>query len=183
MFYEFSFANFDAFYGLSLPSSIHFMQLIFAIWMHSLGIVANCDTWKLRYIWIIIQSINQFYFLLSATSSMPLALYIGTHTLRCSLNTYIYIYSEIQHTCKHSYKAAISAQIQCFYFRHSHSWTLRAAYAFLILGNPSLVLKSPPGVPASTAPLTTYVNSAARGAAFSLQVETNPDLLRDRQAG
>ena len=37
--------------------------------------------------------------------------------------------------------------------------------------------------PASTAPLTTYVNSAARGAAFCLQVETNPDLLRDRQAG
>ena len=28
-----------------------------------------------------IQSINQFYFLLSATSSMPLALYNGTHTL------------------------------------------------------------------------------------------------------
>ena len=27
------------------------------------------------------QSINQFYFLLSATSSMPLALYNGTHTL------------------------------------------------------------------------------------------------------
>ena len=124
-----------------------------------------------------------------------------------SLNTYIYIYSEIHHTYKHSYKAAISAQIQCFYFRHtlSHSWTLRAAApslflvihlasghprcAFLILGNPSLVLKSPPGdfatldAPASTAPLTTYVKSAARGAAFSLQVETNPDLLRDRQAG
>ena len=33
------------------------------------------------------------------------------------------------------------------------------------------------------APLTTYVNSAARGAAFSHQVETNPDLLHDRQAG
>ena len=27
------------------------------------------------------QSINQFYFLLSTTSSMPLALYNGTHTL------------------------------------------------------------------------------------------------------
>ena len=40
-----------------------------------------------------------------------------------SLNTYIYIYSEIQHTYKHSYKAAISAQIQCFYFRHTHSHT------------------------------------------------------------
>ena len=31
----------------------------------------------------------------------------------------------------------------------SHSWTLRADRAFLILGNPSLVLKSPPGVPPS----------------------------------
>ena len=40
-----------------------------------------------------------------------------------SLNTYIYIYSEIQHTYKHSYKAAISAHIQCFYFRHTHSHT------------------------------------------------------------
>ena len=34
------------------------------------------------YIYIIInQSINQFYFLLSVTSSMPLALCHGTHTL------------------------------------------------------------------------------------------------------
>ena len=31
----------------------------------------------------------------------------------------------------------------------SHSWTLRAARAFLILGNPPLALKSPPGVPPS----------------------------------
>ena len=31
----------------------------------------------------------------------------------------------------------------------SHSWTLRAARAFFILGNPSVVLKSPPGVPPS----------------------------------
>ena len=67
-----------------------------------------------------------------------------------SLNTYIYIYSEIQHIYKHSYKATISAQIQCILFQAhtlSHSWTLRVARAFLILGNPSLVLKSPPGVP------------------------------------
>ena len=69
-----------------------------------------------------------------------------------SLNTYIYIYSEIQHTYKHSYKAAISAQIECFLFQAhtlSHWWTLRAARAFLILGNPFLVLKSPPNVPPS----------------------------------
>ena len=69
-----------------------------------------------------------------------------------SLNTRIYIYSEIQHTYKHSYKAAMSAQIQYFLFQAhtlSHSWTLQAARALLILGNPSLVLKSPPGVPPS----------------------------------
>ena len=69
-----------------------------------------------------------------------------------SLNIYIYIYSEIQHTYKHSYKAAISAADTMFLFHShtlSHSWTLRAARAFLILGNPSLVLKSPPGVPPS----------------------------------
>ena len=40
-----------------------------------------------------------------------------------SLNTYIYIYSEIQHTYKHSYKAAISAQIQ-FFISCTHSLTL-----------------------------------------------------------
>ena len=70
-----------------------------------------------------------------------------------SLN--IYIYGEIQHTYKHSYKAAISAQIQCFYFRHTHTHTrgrCERPRAFLILGNPSLVLKSPPGVPPSMFP-------------------------------
>ena len=41
-----------------------------------------------------------------------------------SLNTYIYIYSEIQHTYKHSYKAAISAQIQCFFISFTHTLTL-----------------------------------------------------------
>ena len=69
----------------------------------------------------------------------------------------------------------------------SHSWTLRAAHVFHILGNPSSSEESSRratlDAPASTAPLTTYANSASRGAAFSLQVETNPDLLRDRQAG
>ena len=35
------------------------------------------------------QTINQFYFLLSATSSMPLALYNGTHTLVWT-HTYTY---------------------------------------------------------------------------------------------
>ena len=43
-----------------------------------------------------------------------------TPGLRKNIDTKIYIYSEIQHTYKHSYKAAISAQIQCFYFIHTH---------------------------------------------------------------
>ena len=37
------------------------------------------------------QSINQFYFLLSATSSMPLALYNGTHTLVWTHRLHIHI--------------------------------------------------------------------------------------------
>ena len=72
------------------------------------------------------------------------------HIYMCSL--YIYIYNEIQHTnqhwfkhilfitrhdkrigqrkklrlalSKHSYMVAISAQIQCFYFKHTHTLTL-----------------------------------------------------------
>ena len=36
-----------------------------------------------------------------------------THISLNTVNTYIYIYSEIQHTYKHSYMAAILAQIQC----------------------------------------------------------------------
>ena len=55
---------------------------------------------------------------------MPLALCNGTHTYILNrVNTYIYICSEIQHTYKHSYMAAISAQIQCFYFMHTHTLT------------------------------------------------------------
>ena len=70
----------------------------------------------------------------------------------------------------------------------SHSWTLQVALAFFIRGNPISSSEESTrcatlDAPAPTAPLTTYVNSAARGAAFSLQVEMNPDLLRDRQAG
>ena len=69
-----------------------------------------------------IQSINQsILFLIKCYIINALsAVQWNTHI---SLNTYIYIYSEIQHTYKHSYKAAISAQIQCFYFRHTHSHT------------------------------------------------------------
>ena len=44
---------------------------------------------------------------------MPLALYNGTHTYSLNImNTYIYIYGEIQHTFKHSYMVSILAQIQ-----------------------------------------------------------------------
>ena len=89
------------------------------------------------------------YSLLMNYYSINQAVQWNTHI---SLKTYIYIHSEIQHTYKHSYKASISAQTQCFFIQAhtlSHSWTLRAARAFLILGNPSLVLKSPPGVPPS----------------------------------
>ena len=94
------------------------------------------------------QSINQsILFLIKRYIINALsAVQWNTHV---SLNTYIYIYSEIQHTYKNSYKAAISAQIQCFFLFQahtlSHSWMLRAARALFILGNPSLVLKSPPG--------------------------------------
>ena len=165
---------------------------LYNTWCHKSSIIytlleytnARCVTRK------ILISINQsIFFLIKRYIINALsAVQWNTHI---SLNTYIYIYSEIQHTYKHSYKAAISAQIQCFLFQAhtlSHSSTLRAARAFLILGNPSLVLKSPPGVPPSTfQPLQHHsrptLNSAAHGAAFSLQVETNPDLLRDRQAG
>ena len=72
---------------------------------------------------IYIKSINQSIFLIKRYIFNALsAVQWNTHI---SLNTYIYIYSEIQHTYKHSYKAAILAQIQCFYFRHTHSHTRR----------------------------------------------------------
>ena len=47
------------------------------------------------------QSINQFYFLLSATSWMPLALYSGTHTLVWT-HTYTYTVKYITHTSIHT---------------------------------------------------------------------------------
>ena len=97
------------------------------------------------------QSINQSILFLIKRYIINALSAVQWNTHIC-LNTYLYIYSEIHHTYKHSYKAAISAQIQCFLFQAhtlSYSWTLRAVRAFLILGNPSLVLKSPPGVPPS----------------------------------
>ena len=73
------------------------------------------------YLAVINQSINQFLFLIKRYIINALStVQWNTHI---SLNTYIYIYSEIQHTYKHSYKAAISAHVRCFYFRHTHSHT------------------------------------------------------------
>ena len=96
------------------------------------------------------QSINQFYFLLSATSSMPLALYNGTHTLVWT-HTYTYTVKYSTHTSIFIQGSLFGADTMFLFQAHtlSHSWTLWAARAFLILGNPSLVLKSPPGVPPS----------------------------------
>ena len=73
----------------------------------------------------------------------------------------------------------------------SRLWRYERPLAFLILGNPSLVLKSPPDVQPSTPQprptthvlrhVTSYVTCSWR--CFSLQVQTNPNILRDRQGG
>ena len=97
------------------------------------------------------QSVNQFYFLLNATSSMPLVLYNRTHTLVWT-HTYTYTVKYSTHTSIHTRQPFRRRYNVFFLFQAhtlSHSWTLRAARAFFILGNPSLVLKSPPGVPPS----------------------------------
>ena len=126
------------------------------------------------------------YFLLSATSSMPLALYNGTHTVVWT-HTYTVKYST--HTSIHTrqpfrrrYNVFISVTHTLTLVdvvsgpRLPHSWKS-------ISTSEESTRRATLDVPASTAPLTTYINSAACGAAFSLQVETNPDILRDRQAG
>ena len=56
---------------LFLVETTSFMALNY-IFAHLLAAISTLN---------INQSINQFYFLLSATSLMPLALYNGTHTL------------------------------------------------------------------------------------------------------
>ena len=98
------------------------------------------------------QSISQFYFLLSATSSMPLALYNGAHTLVWTHRyTYTVKYSRV-HIQAFIQGSHFGADTMFLFQAHtlSHWWTLRAARAVFILGNPSLVLKSQPGVPPST---------------------------------
>ena len=91
---------------------------------------------------------------------MPLVLYNeNTHISLNTVNTYIYIYSEIQHTYKHSYMVAILAQIQCFLLQAhtlSHAWTLWAALAFLSLGNPSLVHEESTRCASLDMPASTY---------------------------
>ena len=80
---------------------------------------------------------------------MPLALYNGTHTL---VQTHTYTY-----TVKYSTHASIHTRQPLprtynVFISGTHTLTLvdvGTASAFLILGNPSLVLKSPPGVPPS----------------------------------
>ena len=94
-----------------------------SIWtMHKISFIACLFRLKCHMAFLS-RSINQsikFFLIKRYIINALSAVQWNTHI---SLNTYIYIYSEIQHTYKHSYKAAISAQIQCFYFRHTHSHT------------------------------------------------------------
>ena len=109
---------------------------------HTYGLICTIKWWNCC------QSINQsisFYFLLSATSSMHLALYNGTHTLVWT-HTYTYTVKYITHTSIHT-RQPFRRRYNVF-ISGTHTLTLVAS-AFLILGNPSLVLKSPPGVPPS----------------------------------
>ena len=92
----------------------------FIFFSKSVKFLGVCTFYQHTNLSLFYQSINQsILFLIKRYIINALsAVQWNTHI---SLNTYIYIYSEIQHTYKHSYKAAISAQIQCFYFRHTHS--------------------------------------------------------------
>ena len=97
----------------------------------------------------IYQSINQFYFLLSATSSMPLALYNGTHTL---VWTYTYTVKYSTHTSIHTRQPF--RRTYNVFISGTHTLTLVDVVSgpclpYIILGNPSVVLKSPPGMPPS----------------------------------
>ena len=156
-------------------------------------IMSSTVWWVITAIWsklLIWQSINQFFFLLSATSSMPLALYNGTHTLVWT-HTYTYTVKYSTHTITGIHTRQPFRRRYNVFISGTHTLTLvdvtsgpRLLYSWQSISSSEESTRSATlDVPASTAPLTTYVNSAARGAAFSLQVETNPDLLRDRQAG
>ena len=149
---------------------------------------SNCCITTWVEVYMINQSINQFYFLLSATSSMPLVLYNGTHTLVWT-HTYTYTVKYSTHTSIHT-RQPFRRRYNVF-ISGTHTLTLvdvasgpRLLYSWQsISSSEESTRRATLDVPASTAPLSTYVNSAARGTAFSLQVETNADLLRDRQAG
>ena len=128
------------------------------------------------------------YFLLSATSSMPLALYNGTHTLVWT-HTYTYTVKYSTHTSIHT-RQPFRRRYNVF-IPVTHTLTLVDVVSGPRLPDSWKSISSSEestrrvtlDVPASIAPLTTYINSAACGSAFSHQVEKNPDLLRDRQAG
>ena len=107
---------------------------------------------------------------------MPLALYNGTHTLVLT-HTYTYTVKYSTHTSTHTRQP----------FRRRYNVFIPVTHTLTLVD-----VVSGPRLPDSwksifsseeSTRLTTYINSAACGAAFSLQVETNPDLLRDRQAG
>ena len=130
------------------------------------------------------------YFLSSATSSMSLALYNGTHTLVWIqwTHTYTYTVKYSTHTSIHTWQPFRCRCNVCM--SDTHTLTLvdvvsgpRHPGSLSISSSEESTRCATLDAPASTAPLTKYVNSAALGAAFSLQVETNPDLLHDRQAG
>ena len=95
------------------------------------------------------QSIQSILFLIKCyIINAPSAVQWNTHI---SLNTYIYIQWNTAHLQAFIQGSLFGADTMFSFQAHtlSHSWTLRAARAFFILGNPSLVLKSPPGVPPS----------------------------------
>ena len=132
----------------------------------------RCNAWNKFVAGQFNQSINQFYFLLSATSSMPLALYNGTQTLVWT-HTYTYTVKYSTHTSIHT-RQPFRRRYNVFILG-THTLTLvdvasgpRLLYSWQsISSSEESTRRATLDVPASTAPLTTYINSAARGTAFS----------------
>ena len=88
------------------------------------------------------------------------------HTFIYSLNivnTYIYIFSKVQHTYKHSYMQPLQGRYNvflCHAHMHSHLRTLWVARSFLLLGNSSLVHEKSNRCTTLNSPITTYINLA-----------------------
>ena len=124
--------------------------------------------------------LKHIYFLLSATSSMPLALYNGTHTLVWIqwTHTYTYTVKYSTHTSIHTWQPFRSRYN--VFMSGTHTLTLVDVVSgpclpdsWSISSSEESTKRATIDAPASTAPRTTYVNSATRGAAgtaFSLQV-------------